>query len=45
MLMILMQLKLFPYPKSFSFGPAHALSVGNNARSQNIFSLKDIPSI
>ena len=44
-LMILMQFKLLLTPKSVSFGPAHAKSTENNARNQNMLSLRDIESI
>ena len=40
-----MQFKLLLTPKSVSYGPAHAQSTENNARNQNMFSLKDIHSI
>ena len=41
-LMILMQLKLFAYPKSIRHGQTHALSMLNIARNQNIFSLEEL---
>ena len=44
-LMILMQFELLLTPKSVSCGPAHIQSTENNARNQNMFSLRDIESI